>query len=414
MGIEEDEYLIRYDASCVGIAEGHPVHMNTKRDANTEVADRPAQVLFIGPRLHPNYSDFLREVAKETTVKVVVSTTFPNDDTVGLDCVIFPPSRLNSIRARAKTTDAKSQRFYYRNNSPSLFWLIRFMRTHQINTVIARRNNQALLVKAKIASLVVSAKFKTFSQQILTVGSAARNAIFALKESALDPEQHRNFIPLGISLSCTQIASTPPAPKGQAEGLRLISVGKFVERKGHRLAIEAVALIADELSVKLDIFGGYSGMEKMHKQELEGLIARLGLEHLIELKPPVSRTEMLSIYPKYDAYLYAGWVSTRVSTPKESYGRAVGANGTMLYSMIEALSVGLSVICSSEKKAVGSVHDGLNGFVFDKGDVVDLARKMTLMAQADKRKMGAESIRLCCAHHSARFAADRFLRLVTH
>lgn len=379
--------------------------------STTEPAIAQLNILFVGSRLHPNYSDFLRELGREATVRVLVSTFFDNDDFEGLDRSTFPPSFINRVRRRFhQTQDGQLERFLFRRNSPTLVWLTLYMRKNRINTVIARRHNRALHRKVKIASLLSSATVFTFRQDILHNNTKIdRCSIWPLKKGDLDQQRSHNYVPLGISIPPGK-SEIHPAQKDTGT-IRLISVGKFVERKGHRLVFDAVDLIRDQLSIKLDIFGSYGGSTAEYRHALQEEIYQRGLEKFIELKPTLTRSEMMSNYEHYDAYLFAGWSNSEAQLFADTYERADGTNGTMLFSMIEAMSIGLPVICSSDKKVVGSVENGVNGLVFESGNSKDLARAIRSLSNLDLGEMGEQSFRIASERHDVKKLSASFARL---
>jgi len=101
------------------------------------------------------------------------------------------------------------------------------------------------------------------------------------------------YIPNGIELEqfCNR--------KKQAyspELIRLLSVGRLVETKGHRYSIEALSYLKSEYPrIKLDIFGAGP-----LKQALGRLAEQLEVRDSIEFKLPVPYEQMPQIYTQYD------------------------------------------------------------------------------------------------------------------
>lgn len=374
---------------------------------------RRLNFLFIGPRLHPNYSDFLRELGSEASVKVVVSRFFQNDDFEGLDFRAFPASLFNSLRRRFFRTEEALETFLFRRNCPSFTWIIYYLIKNRIHTVIARSENKAFYRKVRIASFILSVKMFTFRQGILQNDTKTdRYSLWPLKKGDLDEQRCHNYVPLGISIPRCKSGKVRPG-RIDSGTLRLVSVGKFVERKGHRLVVDAVDLIKDQLSIKIDIFGSYGGPSAEYRDALQEEIYLRGLDEFIELMPAVARSAMIRNYEKYDAYLFAGWSNAKAQSFAETYERANGTNGTLLFSMLEAMSVGLPVICSSDKKVVGSVENDVNGLVFESGNASDLARKIRSLTNLGLREMGEHSLRIALEHHNVKNVHASFARLVS-
>lgn len=367
---------------------------------------------YIGPRLHPNFSDFLRELAVREAVSVLVATTFPNDDLDGIDYTVFPPSYWDKIRQRQFASDSKVQTFKYRKSSPSFMWLCRNLRRQEVDVILLRQDNRPLARKVRIAALCQNIKVFVFRQGMPSKRSPKRrHTVFALRNGASASGAGAHFVPLSISMSPKNSCVEQRNRGTQPQELRLVSVGKFVNRRGHNVVIDAFRLLGDRLEMSLDIFGGYSGLDAKGREALATLISESGLDEVIRLREPVSRSTLLSLYPTYDAYLYAGWSSNRKQSRRATFDRADGTNGTMLYSMIEAMSLGLPVVCSADQKVAGAVNHGQNGFLFRRRSPEDLADKLVMLSSSNLAAMSAESLRICQTHHDARVVANSFLAM---
>lgn len=117
---------------------------------------------------------------------------------------------------------------------------------------------------------------------------------------------------------------TPMATRKRTSILQMVYAGALIPRKGIPLGIRAVKMAKSRgmSNLRWDIYGSGPMMEKCR-----ALISQLQLEDVILLRGKVSHAEMGKVYPNYDVYFFP---SLR------------DACGT---SLIEALSMGLPVIC---------------------------------------------------------------------
>jgi len=105
-----------------------------------------------------------------------------------------------------------------------------------------------------------------------------------------------SYIPNGVDLQ--QFCNRKKHPCNP-ELVRLLSVGRLVETKGHRYSIEALSHLKDEYPrIKLDIFG-----DGPLKQTLGRLAEQLGVYDRVDFKLPVPYEQMAQIYIQYDFFV---------------------------------------------------------------------------------------------------------------
>jgi len=105
-----------------------------------------------------------------------------------------------------------------------------------------------------------------------------------------------SYIPNGVDIQ--QFCNRKKQPYNP-ELIRLLSVGRLVETKGHRYSIEALSHLKDEYPrIKLDIFGAGP-----LKQALVRLAEQLGVYDRIDFKLPVPYEQMTQIYIQYDFFV---------------------------------------------------------------------------------------------------------------
>lgn len=105
-----------------------------------------------------------------------------------------------------------------------------------------------------------------------------------------------SYIPNGVNL---EHFSKNKTKCGNTGVIRLLSVGRLAETKGHRYLIEALSYLKSEYpQVKLDILGNGP-----LKGSLVQLAKRLGVLDIVEFRIPVLYEEMPQIYNEYDFFV---------------------------------------------------------------------------------------------------------------
>ncbi|MFN0095823.1 MAG: glycosyltransferase family 4 protein [Dehalococcoidia bacterium] len=145
-----------------------------------------------------------------------------------------------------------------------------------------------------------------------------------------------------------------PAPEERVPG-RILCVGRLVDLKGHRFAIEAMPAILDRVpSARLMIAGA-----GVIEDELRGLAGRAGVASQVEFLGEVSREAIPALLRTAAVYLQ----------PSLSEGFAV--------SLLEAMASGLPVV-ASELPAFGDrLTDGQTGRIVPVGGVAAIADRVS-------------------------------------
>lgn len=369
-------------------------------------------LLFIASRLHPNYTDSLCAFAQKHSLRVLVAGHAENERHDDLAVSVFPEGLISGILALFhKRAGLAPEHIAYRKRHPSLPWLIRYIRKHGIDIVYARRDNKHLLRTARLAARLTRCRFVTYRQEILDPSKRVDNcAIYPLRSASTADQQPVNYIPLGIDLTrCPRPEQLQPYLPGGTEPLRIIAVGKLIERKGHHLLIEAAAQLRAQMPIQISIYGAYS---TFHAQQFGPQIADLidahDLKDCVTLMPKISPDAMWSEYARHHLFVYSGWVRPERDPDTVTYARANGTCGTRLYSLIEAMAAGLPVVCATEQHVIGAVENGRNGLLFEKGDAGDLATKIADLSIMDIIAMGKHSYALIKQHHNVKHLSRYF------
>jgi colanic acid/amylovoran biosynthesis glycosyltransferase len=201
------------------------------------------------------------------------------------------------------------------------------------------------------------------ARHVQTVGSEwMRRRLLELGARVDDVEK----LPMGIDLSRFQYIERP-APQGRY--LRIVSVGRLDEMKGHVFLIEAVRrLIGEGKRVSLRIIG-----EGPLREELATQISAAGLEEWVSLIGAKPTAEIVAELHRADLFALAGIVA--------STGR-VETQGVVF---AEAQATGLPVIACDVGGVSESLIDGKTGFLCTPGDAGAIASAIRTFLDAPSK-----------------------------
>ncbi|MBD3249369.1 glycosyltransferase [Candidatus Woesearchaeota archaeon] len=165
--------------------------------------------------------------------------------------------------------------------------------------------------------------------------------------------------------------------------LKIICVARFEWLKAHHILIKAINhIIKNNKLAKKDIEVNLVG-EGILMKDMEKLCKKLNISDIINFKGKIQNKRLDNYYQKHNIFV--------LSSVSDPIGMVV----------FEAMSNGLPAIVSSNTGAKGSVHDDKNGYVFKNKDYKDLAEKILLMKNPNKRqKFGEESIKILKENHN--------------
>ena len=172
------------------------------------------------------------------------------------------------------------------------------------------------------------------------------------------------LIPNGVDVSRFK-----PIYPGPDDGpLKLLCVGRLIERKGQRHLIEAVKQLSDAgLDIELDLVG--TGDDR---PAIEAQVARLGLGDRVCFSGYVPREKIAKHYAGAHVFVLPSY------------------NEGMSVALLEAMASGLAVVVTPTGGTSELVEPEINGLVFDWGDVDTLTAHLRRLAQDRSlvRRMG--------------------------
>ncbi len=158
----------------------------------------------------------------------------------------------------------------------------------------------------------------------------------------------------------------------------IVFLGRVVEEKQIDKLIKAFATLDDSLDARLEIVGGG---DQEHK--LKALASHLGVSNRIKFTGYVD-----------EAYLrHALTRATVFAMPSIAELQSI--------STMEAMASGLPIVAADAMALPHLVHDGENGFLFEPGNVAQLAEKLTKvlsMSHEEILKLKNESLKIVESH----------------
>jgi phosphatidylinositol alpha-1,6-mannosyltransferase len=186
---------------------------------------------------------------------------------------------------------------------------------------------------------------------------------------AVDPRVNCVLIPNGVDGN--RFKPVHLAPDGGS--LRLICVGRLIERKGQHYLIEAVKRLVEEgIDVTLDLVGTGDA-----RAANEAQVAQLRLGDRVRFLGYVSRERIAEHYAAAHVFVLPSY------------------NEGMSVALLEAMASGLAVVVTPTGGTPELVEPDMNGLVFDWGDVGGLTAQLRRLADDRSllRRMGDASRR---------------------
>lgn len=218
-------------------------------------------------------------------------------------------------------------------------------------------------------------------------------AVTAISEThrrlALDtsPDLDVPIIPNGVDTAVFR----PRSRLGDRDVVRVVCVGRLIERKGqhHLLAALRGLAAAGGPAVEVVLVGTGDA-----EAALRALAATLGVADLVRFEGLVSRVDMPRVYHDADVFVL----------PSESEGMSI--------ALLEAMASGLPVVVTDTGGTAELVREGENGLIVPWADPDALARAIARLARdaARRERMGAVSRRMAEAF-GWEAVAERYLAL---
>lgn len=201
-----------------------------------------------------------------------------------------------------------------------------------------------------------------------------------------------DVVPSGCDLARFAFAERRPPEAGP---IRLLAVGRLVEKKGHGLAIEAMRLLrAEGCNLKLRIVG-----DGPLRDELSAQIEDAGLQDRVHLVGALPHAEIAEELARTHVFL-----APSVRAPD-------GDEDAPVNTLKEAMASGAPVVASRHGGIPELVLDGVNGLLCAEGDAVALAESIAEMTEAWRLwpAFGRAGRRKVASEYSVDVANDKLL-----
>jgi len=197
------------------------------------------------------------------------------------------------------------------------------------------------------------------------------------------PKAKVHLIPYGID--CTQFMLS------NAKGMKFVSCGRFVEKKGPLKTIHAFKTVVDQFpNAQLVMIGDGELL-----QQAKELVRSLELENNIEFAGVCSRSQIVEIYR--DARVYVQHSMTTQENDRE---------GTPL-SILEASASGLAVVATKHEGIKEAVQHEVTGILVEEGDVEAMGHAMLRLAE--ETTLASEMGKKGRIHIEKEYSYERYL-----
>ena len=205
----------------------------------------------------------------------------------------------------------------------------------------------------------------------VVVTGCATNAELLKGVSRADDHRKVHVVPNGVDAT----AFAPVADASKLAGA-VVSVGRFVEKKGFEVLIDAVSAVARSgVAIHLTIYG-----DGPLRPLLEERIAAAGLGDHVTLAGECTQTELQRALPRHMLFALTPYVGDD------------GDRDGLPTVLVEAMACGLPVVTTDVAGIPDLVHHGLNGIVCpprQSAPVADALRSLLADAPARRRMAAA-------------------------
>ncbi len=202
---------------------------------------------------------------------------------------------------------------------------------------------------------------------------------------ALAPGARVHVMYHGLNADFARLLGAPP-PAGAPERLRVISVGRLVEKKGFDVLVDAIALLVER---GIDVTVAIAGESGDHEAAIHQQIARTGLADRIEFLGTLSQAELFDEYRRSSVFALA----CRITDDGDRDG--------IPNVLMEAMAAELPVVSTAVSGIPELIDHEVNGLLVPSENAEALADSIWRLA-----KDPALSRRMACA--GAATIAERF------
>ena len=182
----------------------------------------------------------------------------------------------------------------------------------------------------------------------------------------------------------------------QDDAVNVISVGRFEDRKDHRLLLRVVAELSERYPIRATVIGECTAKEHGHElSKAMNLSEALGLGDNVRFVTNMQLSDVQQEYTKHDLFVLAS------------------RDEPASVSHLEAMAHSLPVICSDSNGTRCYIRSGENGYVFRTDDLDHLEEciERIISDRVRLRAMGARSYELVVSEHSPAKYVERMVSI---
>lgn len=194
----------------------------------------------------------------------------------------------------------------------------------------------------------------------------------------------------------TDIDTFVPVKNETHSKLRVLVTARISHQKNIKRFIEALSILKKEnLSIDVKWFGNVNFGEDTYTLECKELIERYGIGDIFHLLP--ATTSISTEYQSCDVFC--------LPSIFEGYPNVV----------CEAMSCGKPVLCSNVCDNSTIVEDGVNGYLFDPYNIMDIVqafRKVYSLSINQREEMGTKSREMAVVKFSKKTFVNKYIKLI--
>jgi colanic acid/amylovoran biosynthesis glycosyltransferase len=175
-------------------------------------------------------------------------------------------------------------------------------------------------------------------------------------------ERKTLILPVGLRIEKFRFSERRILDK---ESIKILTVGRLIEEKGHRYAIEAISEVVRRYTNIEYIIAGDGPL----RSELENLVSKLGIEKYIKFLGIIDQNEVLKLHQQAHIFVLPSVIA-----------KSGGTEGQGLV-LQEAQAAGLPVISTSIGGIPEGILNGKSGFLVPERDVDALAKKIEYLVE---------------------------------
>lgn len=194
----------------------------------------------------------------------------------------------------------------------------------------------------------------------------------------------------------TDIDTFVPVKNETHSKLRVLVTARISHQKNIKRFIEALSILKKEnLSIDVKWFGNVNFGEDTYALECKELIERYGIGDIFHLLP--ATTSISTEYQSCDVFC--------LPSIFEGYPNVV----------CEAMSCGKPVLCSNVCDNSTIVEDGVNGYLFDPYNIMDIVqafKKVYSLSTNQREEMGTKSREMAVVKFSKKTFVNKYIKLI--